>query len=328
MQVRRAVCFGLLFVLPPRLKPLALRLLCGAQVGRHVSIGWFASVAGRHVRLGDYATVAALTVIRCDGEIALGAYSQISSFTLVYGSASFIVGDHSYVGPQSLINADEDVRLGHHTALGARAMVYTHGSWLPYTEGYWVRFGAVTVGDHVWCAAGVFLHPGVTIGDHVFVNSRSVVASDIAGNTVAEGAPAQPVARMDQLRRKMSPRKVDAAIQDMLHHFVRVEVGRIRGAEAVAEGSGAWRVPTPSGPVLVVTVPSEPLDVPPSVPAGTRAVYLSNQPGWAGGLDPSTPVIDFTRSTARTAGNELCQTLVEFLKRYYGVQLEFDDRER
>lgn len=317
----RTLWFALLAVLPPALKPLVLRWGCGAEVGRGVRIGWLASVmGGGRIRLGDHATVGALTVIRCDGDVVIEAHAQVSSFTLVYGSASFVVGAHSYVGPQSLVNVDEDVRIGQRTALGARAMVYTHGSWFPYSEGYWVSFGPVTVGDDVWCAAGVFLHPGVTIGNHVFVNSRSVVKGEIPGDSVVEGSPAKVLGPLSRLRRTMTPARRDAAIGEMLAYFAEVELRRGRKLDPRHE-HGVWRVRDRRGEHAVVLVPAQPPPGgDPPVTADPGVIYVVNRPGWPAPRH-AAGVLDFTTMTARSH-DQLAGALIEFLKRYYGVQFD------
>jgi acetyltransferase-like isoleucine patch superfamily enzyme len=320
----RTLWFAVLAVLPPALKPLVLRWCCGADVGRGVRIGWLASVmGGGRIRLGDFATVGALTVIRCDGDVVIDAHAQVSSFTLVYGSASFVVGAHSYLGPQSLVNVDEDVRIGQRTALGARAMIYTHGSWFPYSEGYWVSFGPVTVGDDVWCAAAVFLHPGVTIGNHVFVNSRSVVKGEIPGDSVVEGSPAKVLGPLSRLRRMMTPARRDAAIREMLAYFAEVELRRGRKLEP-REDRDVWTAGDGGRVHAVVFVPSQP---PPggdvAVAPGAGVIFVVNRPGWTTS-GPAGGVIDFTTTTARSH-DRLATALVEFLKRYYGVQFDTAD---
>jgi putative colanic acid biosynthesis acetyltransferase WcaF len=49
----------------------------------------------------------------------------------------------------------------------------------------------ITIGDHVWLAAEVFVHPGVTIGDGCVVGARSVVTKDLPGWMVCSGFPAK-----------------------------------------------------------------------------------------------------------------------------------------
>ena len=47
----------------------------------------------------------------------------------------------------------------------------------------------ITIGDHAWVAAGVFIHPGVTIGNGCVIGARSVVTKDMPEWTVCAGFP-------------------------------------------------------------------------------------------------------------------------------------------
>jgi putative colanic acid biosynthesis acetyltransferase WcaF len=51
----------------------------------------------------------------------------------------------------------------------------------------------ITIGDHVWITADVFVAPGVTIADGVVVTARSSVFADLPAWVVASGNPAQCV---------------------------------------------------------------------------------------------------------------------------------------
>lgn len=313
--------FALLFVLPPAIKPWVLRVCCGATIGRHVQIGWFASVMGRTITLGDHCAIRSLTLIRCDGDIAVGRYALVSSFTLVYGAKGLRLGDHSYIGPQCLINTEEEVSIGAWSALGARCMVYTHGSFLPYTEGYWVRFGPVTLGDYVWCAAGVFLQPGSEVGDNSFVNSRSVVSGSLPPGSVAEGNPAKVVGDMARMQRAMTPRRRDAAAAHMLRHFSELVLKHGSGL-SVADLEGALQFV--SGGQAYTIVIAEAHGPPPGArPAAGRTIWLVSRPGWR----PPAPDLwlDLDRRLMTGARDNIYVELVLFLKRYYGVQLEYDE---
>lgn len=321
----RTILFALLFVCPPFLKPLILRWGCGARIGRHVHIGWFASVMGRSISIGDHSQIRALTLVRCDGDIAIGRYSLISSFNLIYGAAGLHVGDHSYIGPQSLINVDEDVCIGSHSALGARCMVFTHGSFLPYTQGYWVRFGKVTLGDYVWCAAGVFIHPGVTVGDNVFVNSRSVLTQDVPPGEVMEGFPAKRVTSMDKLKRTVTPKRLDALAWQMLKHFAEVGLGRGLGL-TVTETPNRLSFSYKGHTYAVICVPSQgALPTALDFTEPVRLICLVNNPDWVAPALPETPLC-FNLTTMRTphAADPIHHELNEFFKRYYGVQFEYE----
>jgi acetyltransferase-like isoleucine patch superfamily enzyme len=318
--------FGLLFLLPPFLKPWVLRRFCGARVGKHVSIGWFASIAAREIELGDYAAVRAVTLIRLDGVFRLGRQSEISNFCLVYGASDLEIGDQCYVGPQSLLNCDEPVRMGYYSALGPRSMVFTHGSFLPFTQGYWVKLAGVTIGSHVWCAAGVFLHPGVEIGDECFVNSRSVVTQSIAAGSVVEGNPARVVQQMEAVRRKMSPRRVDAALQQMLRDFARVTLEREMGIGEIQcslrQTTFVWQG---RNYLVQIVLPALGIDVAPT-PAAMNAttILLLNQ------FDGAPPVhdrwFDVVNLVAPPSQDPIHAALRRFMQRYYGMRFRLWDQ--
>lgn len=319
MKLYRTIIFLLLFLMPPLFKPAILRICCGAQIGRGVSIGWFTTLMGRHIRLGDYSAVRALTIINCGGDLSIGRYSIISSFTLVYGAASLRIGDHSYVGPQSLINTEEEVQIGHWSALGARCVVYTHGSFLPYHEGYWVRFAPVTIGNRVWCAAGVFLHPGATIGDNSFVNSRAVISGDIPSDSIVEGNPARVVNTMSRTRRAMTPRRLDALAEQMLHHFLRIaaahnelRVIRERPQPVIQAGRQTFQIALApaSGDI-------------PAIDSGYPTIWIICRSDWTA---PSALWLDLSTNRRSRHHAQPLDALAAFLQRYYGIQLEYEER--
>jgi acetyltransferase-like isoleucine patch superfamily enzyme len=218
----RMIVFGLVLISPPFVKKLLLKWFCKGQFGKHASIGWFSALCGNKISMGEYSVVKPFTLINLSGDIQFDAYSEISSFCLIYGSSSLSVGEGSYVGPQSLINVEENVVIGKQSAIGARGMIFTHGSFLPYTEGYFIKLDGVTLGDRVWCAAGVFISPGVSIGSNTFVNSGAVVTQSISENSIAEGNPAKIIYPMDRVKRVMSPRHVDLALERILQEYAEL----------------------------------------------------------------------------------------------------------
>lgn len=321
----RFLFVALILLAPPPIKPWLMRTLLGARIGRNVRIGWFAAVSAHHIAIGDESEIRALTMINCSGDVSIGRYSIISSFILVYGASDLIIGDHAYVGPQTLINCDERVRIGSYSALGARCMVYTHGSFFPYTEGYWVRFGPVTIGDSVWCAAGVFIHPGVTIGDNVFVNSRSVVTQDVAAGEVLEGFPARAVTTMDRLKRNMTPRRRDAAARQILAHFVELGLRRELHLHT-QERDGQVTFQLRGRPYLLLCVPASG-DAPAAGDlAGQRVIALVTRPDWAAPANAQIYPLDLLTYRTPRSNDPIHNALRSFLMRYYGIQLEFSNR--
>ncbi|HAJ37856.1 MAG TPA: transferase [Chloroflexi bacterium] len=316
----RALLFGLIFILPPFVKPWVLRRVCGARVGRHVSIGWFASIAAREIELGDYAAVRAATLIRLDGAFRLGRQSEISNFCLIYGASDLEIGDQCYIGPQCLLNCDEPVRMGYYSALGPRSTVFTHGSFLPFTQGYWVKLAGVNIGSYVWCAAGVFLHPGVEIGDECFVNSRSVVTQSIPPGSVVEGNPARIVQPMDAVRRKMSPRRVDAALQQVLRDFARITLEREMGIREIERAPNRLAFTWNGQRYVVAIVPSTTAaaEALPQAAPGEIIVYLANLPEHR--PPPDLLWLDATNLRARATNDPVHEALRIFMQRYYGMR--------
>jgi len=314
----RTLWFGLIFLLPPFLKPWVLRRFCNARIGKHVSIGWFTSIAAREIELGDYAAVRAVTLIRLDGAFRLGQQSEVSNFCLIYGASDLEIGDQCYIGPQSLLNCDEPVRMGYYSALGPRSMVFTHGSFLPFTQGYWVKLAGVTIGSHVWCAAGVFLHPGVEIGDECFVNSRAVVTQSIPAGSVVEGNPARVVQPMEAVRRKMSPRRVDAALQQILRDFAKVTLEREMGITAIERSANRLLFRYNNRRYAVEIVPSvgDAGDRPPHWEE-SAAVYLVNRAEWNGA---AAEWFDVPNLHSFGAGDPVHGALGAFMQRYYGMR--------
>jgi acetyltransferase-like isoleucine patch superfamily enzyme len=318
-MMERMLLFGLLFILPPFMKPWVLRRFCGAHIGRRVSIGWFASIAAREIELGDYAAVRAATLIRLDGAFRLGRQSEISNFCLIYGASDLEIGDQCYIGPQCLLNCDEPVRMGYYSALGPRSMVFTHGSFLPFTQGYWVKLAGVTIGSYVWCAAGVFLHPGVEIGDECFVNSRSVVTQSIPSGLVVEGNPARVVQPMEAVRRKMSPRRVDAALQQVLRDFATVMLEREMGITAIERSANRLAFAWEGRRYVVLIVPStSAAGAIPTAAPGEIIVYLANLPEHR--PPPELLWLDVTTLSARVTGDPVYESLRIFMQRYYGMR--------
>jgi len=313
----RLLILGLVFLSPPFLKKVWLRWGLGAEIDPRAEIGWFSAAAARRIKLGRSAVIRPLTLIRLDGDLTLGDDAEISSFTLIYGSSDLKVGAGSYIGPQCLINADEPVLIGAGSALGPRSMVFTHGSFLPYTEGYWVKLAGVTLGDKVWCAAGVFLPPGAEIGDNSFVNSLSVVSGVIPPGSVVEGNPARVVYPMERVQRKMTPRQVDVALEHILRDFAEYGLRRELKIESMDVTPRELRFHWRGRPYRVVIVPST--GAAPSPPSqNERLIYLVNSTDWQ--TPPDALALDVPGRTTRYTRDRVHTALRLFLLRYYGVR--------
>jgi hypothetical protein len=133
------------------------------------------------------------------------------------------------------------------------------------------------------------------------------------------------VAELARLKRAMTPRRVDAAARQMLGHFA--EVCLRRGLRVAVRQDSADQISFTyrRRAYVVCCVASDGSD--PAAGAqghGTYTILLVNRPGWLPPAGLSRPmVIDL--ATARTAPwrDKIHQELCLFLKRYYGIQVEY-----
>lgn len=317
---------AIIFICPPFFKKWILRWCCRARFGRDSYVGWFSAVVGREVEFGSYSCVKPFTLILLDGKIKLGDYTEVSSFSIIYGCSDFVAGHKCYIGPQVWINCSEDVVIGNNVGIGPRSMIFTHGSFLPYTEGYPVRFGRVRVGNRVWIPAGVFIYPGVEIGDNVIVNSRSVIKRSIEAGQYVEGFPAKAIRPVEEICITVTEEKRDELIRNMMRHFVtfvrkarpRIEVIqesgqslelRYRGKDYLVTLMGTSAAPGPGivghvdKKLIILLNSQQPL---PLHPAGECTVF------------------DFRSLKTCRSNDDIHRELYLFFKMYYGIIFEYE----
>ena len=104
------------------------------------------------------------------------------------------MGEGCVVAPRVTFGLDADITLGRNVSLSPGVTLYTathpigYGSqrMLPYTTAK-----PIVIGDGVWVGMNSLILPGVTVGRGCVVSAGSVVASDVAMNTLVSGNPAE-----------------------------------------------------------------------------------------------------------------------------------------
>lgn len=318
----RNIVFFIVFLSPPFLKVHILRWFCRAKIGRGVYIGWFSSVMGRQIKICDYSEIRSITLIKCDQEIDIGEYSAVSNFVFIYGAGSFILGNQSYIGPQCLFNVDEILRIGNISTIGPRTMIFTHSSFLPYTEGYWAKLAGVNIGNYAWIAAGVFIHPGVNIGSNVFINARSVVKNDICDNEVVEGFPAKAVGAMDKMKRVATPLRLDAISWQMVDSFSQLILLNKMGLSVKEKDMGRIEFSYRRKDYNIICVTSDYVSDSPSDNKVT--IFVVTREGWLPPVLCRKPlVIDLIAKAMASSPDKIYSEFYLFIKRFYGVQLRY-----
>lgn len=102
------------------------------------------------------------------------------------------MGDHSCLSEGVDCYCVDKIRIGAHSTVSQYSFLCTASH--DYTKSSMPLVTApITIGERVWITAGVFVGPGVTIGDGAVVTARSSVFNDLPPWMVARGNPAIPV---------------------------------------------------------------------------------------------------------------------------------------
>ena len=116
--------------------------------------------------------------------LEMGAHSCLSEYVDCYCVAKIVIGAHAIVSQYSfLCTASHDYR----------------DPAMPLVT------APITIGEHAWITADVFVAPGVSIGDGAVISARSSVFSDVDSWTVAAGNPAKAVKKRELLPREARP---------------------------------------------------------------------------------------------------------------------------
>lgn len=130
--------------------------LFGAKIGHPAYVYPNSKVwAPWNLEMGDHSTLADNVDCYCVDKIRIGSFSTVSQYTFL------CTASHDYLSPSILTRPD-----------------------MPLVT------APINVGSRVWITAGVFIAPGVSIGDGAVVLARSSVFSDVPEWTVAVGNPA------------------------------------------------------------------------------------------------------------------------------------------
>jgi acetyltransferase-like isoleucine patch superfamily enzyme len=135
-------------------------------------------------------------------EIGSGALLEPEVWITAPGSARVRIGAGSFLNIGVMVAAQELVEIGDHCmfANGCFITDANHRYDDPELPVPWQGFtsrGPTRVGDNVWCGANVVITSGVTIGERCVIGANSVVTHDIEPFSIAAGAPARVVKRIE-----------------------------------------------------------------------------------------------------------------------------------
>jgi acetyltransferase-like isoleucine patch superfamily enzyme len=121
------------------------------------------------------------------------------------------IGAGSFLNRNVMIASMELVEIGAHCMLANGCFVsdanhrYDDPA-LPITWQGFTGKGPTRIGDNVWCGANVVVTSGVTVGERCVIGANSVVTADIEPFSIAAGAPARVIRRIEYPQRLGSSR--------------------------------------------------------------------------------------------------------------------------
>ena len=204
-----------------RVKSAIYRAL-GAEIGEHVKFrpGVFLFVPDfKKLKIGDGVEFGHNVKINCD-EIEIGDDARISHGVVATGPSVLKIGRSCYLAPRVYIDLNEPVIIEDDVGIGAD-YIFTHSVWHPITEGGPRKFGRVHIKQGAWIPAGVFIMPGVTIGEKATVGARSLVIHDVPDGCLAAGIPARVIKTAEENKRELSFEEKDRIVQDIVDEYLQ-----------------------------------------------------------------------------------------------------------
>ena len=207
-------------ILPSKLKILFYRLI-GYKIGKNVKIGLFSAISVNQASLGNHVEIDKFTIIKCN-QLTIKDYSRISMFNLIYGYSNLNIGIYCYIGEKTTINLDDNIEMGDHSAIGPRCSLYTHGVWLPYSEGHPRKFAPIKIGKEVRIICNNVIQPGVEIGNYSMVAPNSVVVKSIPENEFVSGVPAVKIKSVSEIKTKINEAELKKRLKEMIDSYKEI----------------------------------------------------------------------------------------------------------
>jgi acetyltransferase-like isoleucine patch superfamily enzyme len=140
-----------------------------------------------------------------EGRLEVGEHTLFEPHVWITapGEARVRIGSQSFLNIGVMVAAHQLVEIGDHCmfANGCFVSDATHRYDDPDKPVPWQGFttkGPTRVGDNVWCGANVVITSGVTVGERCVIGANSVVTQNLPPFSIAFGAPARVVKRLQR----------------------------------------------------------------------------------------------------------------------------------
>lgn len=161
------------------------------------------------IKLRNCSAVGALTQVRGRVLVHSGGTISLGKRVRLYGEqvpielaalpgAVVSIGDRTVINAGTSICAHRSVQIGANCGIGNYCLIMDTDFHIvgDYEQIRRPEPSPVVIGDNVWIAARSIIMKGVTIGDGAVVCAGSVVATNVAPNTMVGGSPARLIQRL------------------------------------------------------------------------------------------------------------------------------------
>lgn len=169
------------------------------KIGRMVVIGSNVNIVTRRVKIGD--------VSYTGNNINIGGGGAFDKY------AGIEIGSCCLISSESNINTCAKVTIGDEVGISPQVQIYTHNHWQNILDGYYPKFGPVTIGNKAYITGGALITPGVTIGEGSMVLANSLVVENVDDYSVVVGVPAKEIRKVN---RNLSPERKDEIMKRLI----------------------------------------------------------------------------------------------------------------
>ena len=139
-----------------------------------------------------------------EGRLEIGAHALLEPHVWLTapGASRIRIGSGTFLNIAVMVAAVDLVEIGDHCML-ANGCFVTDGNHRfddpgrPVTWQGFTSKGPTRIGDNVWLGANVVVTSGVTIGERCVIGANSVVTTDLPPFSIAAGAPAKVLRRIE-----------------------------------------------------------------------------------------------------------------------------------
>jgi putative colanic acid biosynthesis acetyltransferase WcaF len=136
-------------------------------------------------------------ILRCFGA-KVGKGVHVYPKVKIWAPWNLELGDECGIADGVILYSQDKIKVGRRAVIsqGSNICTGTHD----YNQlGFPLITRPIHIGDEVWIAAVVFVHPGIIIGEGCVIGARSVVTKDMPSWMICAGHPCKPLKLRDIL---------------------------------------------------------------------------------------------------------------------------------